>query len=180
MELKNLIKGITIASLVAVSTACSGGGGVATSERDTDETSPGWQSWEVTTSLAPTTTVSPDPVITGSFTLIDSGVRGEWDACYGTKGYDDFGPGMTVTIRDGDGSIVGVGSTESLTEDDRIGMWADDVEFSEGAKVSCVVKFSVEVKLAEFYAVEVGSRGDISYSMDELETSGWHVELSLD
>lgn len=131
------------------------------------------------TSIETTTTVPALEQITGSFTLIDTGVVGTWDGCFGSGGYDDFGAGMNVTVRDGQGNIVGVGSTESLSEADRTGAWADDVTFSEDSTVSCVVKFIVEVKPAEFYSVEVGSRGELAYSAAELEAAGWHVELSL-
>lgn len=167
---------LTIALLATVAlTACSSGG----SEFERAATVTTTTSSTTTTTVAPTTTLPPNPVITGSFTLIDADVAGTWNACAGTNGYDDFGPGMNVTVRDGEGKIVGVGNTEALTEADRTGIWADDVEFSEGSTVSCVVKFTVEVKPSEFYSVEVGSRGELTYSADELEASGWHVELSL-
>ena len=57
MELKNLIKGITIASLVAVSTACSGGGDASSPET----TSPEWMSWPSTTVAVTTTSLVATP-----------------------------------------------------------------------------------------------------------------------
>jgi hypothetical protein len=133
--------------------------------------------------------------VSGTFTLTDSeGFVGGWDSCSGDGGYDDFGPGMNVTVRDGDGSIVGTGTTESLEDAD-----APDIEAEEGARGGadgalgiaammakdlmdgtwCTVKFEVPVKRAEFYEIEVGRRGELSYSYEELEDNDWWVELNL-
>lgn len=177
------IPALLLAILVAGCSADDGGREGSAIEKpgsSTDDTGSGaWFGSQPPTTAEPTTTVPALQQITGSFTLIDSDVVGTWDGCFGSGGYDDFGPGMNVTVRDGQGDVVGVGSTESLSEADRTGVWADDVTFSEDSSVSCVVKFTVDVKPAEFYSVEVGSRGDLTYSAAELEAAGWHVELSL-
>ena len=48
-------------------------------------------------------------------TLADlDGVEGTNGDCYGTGGYDDFGPGMDVVIRDGSGDVIGTGRTVNL------------------------------------------------------------------
>ena len=136
--------------------------------------------------------------IRGTFTLADSeNVIGSWDSCFGDGGYDDFGPGMNVTIRDGDGSIVGTGNTETLEnlppeveealDDNTDTTLPEDLDPLTGAVLyakifdgtQCVVQFSVPVKDAEFYAVSVGKRGELSYSKSELEERDWWVELTL-
>ena len=114
--------------------------------------------------------------LSGTFTLIDSDIAGDWQSCSGTGGYDDFGPGMDVTVRDGENEIIATGTTENLssTED------ADSEWASGDASYFCTVKFSIDsLPRAEFYSIEVGHRGDLSYSRDELAEADWNVELSL-
>ena len=104
-------------------------------------------------------------VLTGEFTLNDEDIIGTGDHCFGTGGYDDFGPGMNVTVRDGNGSIIASGDTVSSDA------FPDNY--------SCTVEFAVEVDDVEFYAIEVGHRGELSYSKEELEEQGWNVSLVL-
>lgn len=130
--------------------------------------------------------------ITGTASLVSEDVAGDWDDCTGTGGYDDFGAGMDVTIRDEDGTIVGSGTTRNLTVDDQTvttdpeadlsplesaAMGAEMLPFMEGT--ACVIWFDVPVEGADFYEVSVGSRGEMTYSRDELEDIEWHVDLSL-
>jgi hypothetical protein len=42
-----------------------------------------------------------------------------------------------------------------------------------------MVMFEVPVNPADFYEVEVGSRGTLSCSAAELEESKWYLEMSL-
>lgn len=111
--------------------------------------------------------------LTGQFVLIDSDILGDWDSCFGSGGYDDFGAGMDVTVTDGDGKIIATGTTENLTEAD------EDADTAKEADFFCVVKFATEVPKVPFYEIEVGSRGDLSYSQEELAAEDWHVEMSL-
>lgn len=43
----------------------------------------------------------------------------------------------------------------------------------------CELTWSTEVPNAEFYRFEMGRRGEIEYTHDELEDADWHVDLSL-
>lgn len=127
--------------------------------------------------------------LTGSFTLFADDIDGDWETCSGTGGYSDFGAGMNVTIRDGDGSIIATSSTRHLTTGDEADEDVEDEDrtalhdAARWAKVSegltCVVWFDTEVDDAEFYAVQVGRRGELTYSADELAEDGWNVEMTL-
>ena len=101
----------------------------------------------------------------GSFTLQSSSVGGSSSNCRGTGGYDDIKSGLSVTVRDGSGSILGTG---------RLG---------DGRKPGsswCTFEFSVGgLSEADFYSVEVGSRGEMTYSFEEMENYDWEVAFTL-
>lgn len=116
-------------------------------------------------------TASPAPTVTvyrlvGSVTLrteylnIDS-ERG----CFGTGGYDDIARGLGVVVRDGAGVVLATGA------------------LGKGrivAALQCGFEFVVEaVPAAAFYSIEVGHRGEITYSFADVEAAEWYVELSL-
>ena len=133
-----------------------------------------------------------DKSVQGVMVLADEdNVFGSWDECIGRGGYDDFGPGMNVTVRDGSGNIVGSGGSEWFSEDDLPPRDADGDDRTElqkaaaAAKLSgeagraCSVKFDVPIESADFYEIEVGKRGALSYSASELEENGYWVALTL-
>lgn len=91
------------------------------------------------------------------------------DECYGFGGYDDMQGGTDVTVRDGDGSLVG---TSRLQE--------GEIAEVDGDFQVCSFKFLVKVEDAAFYEVEVSHRGGLTYTKDELETEDWEVFASLD
>ena len=118
----------------------------------------------------------------------------DWTDCEGEGGYSDFGPGMNVTVRNGEGTIIGSGATRSLTAEDVPEGESEEVlagasSFSAaqqnaylsdaGFGFGCTVAFELEVPDAEFYEIEVGRRGELSYSRSELEAMDWDVELTL-
>ena len=139
----------------------------------------------------------------GIFVLEDSdGVVGRWDSCRGEGGYDDFGAGMNVRVRDGDGAVVGSGSTRSMSQAvladaayvdavqgaggaEGVEVSAEDVEdyrevLEELVRLGyCAVYFDVEIDDTDFYAVEIGRRGEMVFSRDELAASDWTVSLYL-
>jgi hypothetical protein len=99
--------------------------------------------------------------INGSFSLLDPEVGA---ACVGSSGYDDIGPGTTVTVRNEEGETIGTG------------------RLSEGVHAEgfgCDYTFSVEVPKAQFYRVEVSHRGELEYSASEMEENNWEVATSL-
>lgn len=128
--------------------------------------------------------------IKGSMLLFDSDVEEPLlDNCSGTGGYSDFGHGMPVTVRNEDGRTIGTSSARNaplgaLAERLAINKEVPDAQTArrllrniEGQ--GCMVIFEVEVDESEFYEVEVGRRGEITYSHEDLLESDWYVELSL-
>jgi hypothetical protein len=47
------------------------------------------------------------------------------------------------------------------------------------AGVICTLLFDADVKNADFYEIEIGSRGKLSYSKKDLEKRDWYVAQSL-
>ena len=118
------------------------------------------------------------PTITGTFTLSDPGgiaIERETGTrypirCEGTGGYSDVTEGLDVIVSDQDGRIIGTGR---LTQEgmDRESIGTDDL---------CAFSFSVPVTdPAAFYSIEVGDRGELTYSHADLEGMGWAVEATL-
>lgn len=127
--------------------------------------------------------------IRGTFvlTVTDStDMSGDITSCSGTGGYSDFQAGMNVTVKDGKGNIVGVGSAENLSSDD-LDLESDAAPVFKLAAVdalskkftACYLKFTVPIKKADFYAVSVGKRGELSYSYDDLKSRDFTVGLTL-
>lgn len=126
--------------------------------------------------------------IRGTFTLTSSTLAGALTSCAGTGGYSDFAAGMNVTVKDGSGRIVGVGSATNLSDDDLPATTTppDDLEFqlagvqaSAHTHTQCWLKFTVPIKKADFYQIEVGHRGGLSYSYDDLKKNDFFVQLTL-
>jgi hypothetical protein len=115
-------------------------------------------------------------------TLADlDGVEGTNGDCYGTGGYDDFGPGMDVVIRDGSGDVIGTGRTVNLDAArqyfrEELG---EDLDLEDRAGGLCLVVADVESKSSEFYEVSVGRRGSVTYTSDELADNDYETMLSL-
>jgi hypothetical protein len=129
----------------------------------------------------------------GVFVLSDySGSTGEWDDCQGDGGYSDFGPGMDVTIRNGEGDIIA--TTATMSADDYIDEHGDpdedgesgaDADLADTLELSddlgwCPVLWVADVPADEaFYEVEVGSRGEVTYSAEEVDEADWSVSAGL-
>lgn len=107
---------------------------------------------------------APTITITGSFSLTE-GSHTAGQPCSGSGGYSDFGQGMNVTIRDGDGNVVGSGATGP----------------AEGESPGwCVTEFEIEdIEIVDFYEIEVGRRGALSYSYEDLESNDFNIDLTL-
>lgn len=114
----------------------------------------------------------PTITITGTFTLVadpelDESRAGE--TCSGSGGYSDFGDGMNVTIRDGNGTIIATTSsrdTKWTSLDGVGGLW-------------CRTSFESTADIVDFYEISIGRRGELSYSFDELEAVDFDVALTL-
>ena len=144
----------------------------------------------------------PDRTIHARFTLIDEDVTADAEDCEGSGGYDVVEAGMPVTVRDEDGKIVGSSMTRNgtkdeirertLAENEATPPDADDDSTDsplDTGKINdvfldlpnvCVLLVEVGVFDVDFYEVEVGRRGKISYSKSELRKRDWHVAVGLD
>jgi hypothetical protein len=133
----------------------------------------------------------------------DGGVEGSWDDCQGTEGYDDFGTGMRLSVKGASDEIVGTGDVVNVTEENiedvvraefdsgdeqPIGLDAttekagveelrDLLEETEG--FLCLLYFEANIEASDYYAVELASRGDLSFSRAELADQGYVVGVSL-
>lgn len=129
----------------------------------------------------------PGPDALGvSFTLIDSDISGDSGYCYGTGGYSDFGPGMDIRILNQDNKLIGSGSTKALDElaesDPEYFEHLTGADFESGADAVIMCRVAALVPIsgnAEFYRVEIGRRGQTSYTRKDLEEADWEISLSL-
>jgi hypothetical protein len=119
---------------------------------------------------------SSDRVLSGTFTLTDSSEigrpSGAGGPCYGTGGYDDIESGLRVVVNDGEGKTLATG---------RLGTSSYEQNPQYPILGECVFPIEVPEGLprADFYSIEVGSRGELTYSYDEMEANGWTVSFSL-
>jgi len=107
----------------------------------------------------------PEYTITGTFTLT-SGTEGTTQDCHGHGGYDDIQPYLDVIVRSGDGEILAKGSlgTGNL----------------QSGSNDCVFPIAVAgVPKADFYSIEVGHRGELTYSFAEMVAMSWTVAFTL-
>ena len=106
--------------------------------------------------------------ITGTFKLLDSGVERSGSLCYGTGGYSDIETGLKVVVKDERGKILGISSLGA------------DIYEGDYPSVVCLFPFVIEdLPKAKFYAVEVGRRGEMIYSYEDLVEMNWEVGFSL-
>jgi hypothetical protein len=132
-------------------------------------------------SASPASQPPPEaPTVTGEFVLVDpGGIRLDQTAegaesCKGTGGYDDIAPGLGVVVRNEDGKTIGTGTLENPEPP------ADNAVGYVGTEGLCRFVFQVPLReTATFYAIEVGTRGELTYSHTDLEATDWAVEASL-
>ena len=106
--------------------------------------------------------------ISGTFTLVDSGVERDALGCHGTGGYSDIKSGVKVVVKNERSEIIGISNLDS--------------DIYDGTSPSVVCKYPFEVKglpAAAFYSIEVGRRGSLTYSPKRLDEQDWKVSLSL-
>jgi len=109
-------------------------------------------------------------MLRGSITVIDtdfyysSSVETNGSSCYTTGGYSDVNSGTNVTVKSGEGKLLGITDLSS-------GVTA--------GSYSCTFSFIMEVPNSEFYSIDIGNRDEVSYSKDELEAKGWSLDLTL-
>lgn len=114
----------------------------------------------------------PRHEVAGTFSLMV--VSAPWkagDACFGSGGYSDIRSGTNVTLRDGDGKIVGTTT---------LGLGTAHTVPDLAATLTCDFAFALEsVPEVPFYSIEVSHRGTLTYGLDQMKARGWTVSLSL-
>lgn len=104
--------------------------------------------------------------VIGTMTVSSSEFYGknDGDFCTGEGGYSDIQFGTSVTVTNEAGKVIGTailgeGSVETNT---------------------CVFNFSVDdVNSADYYSIEVGRRGKLTYSNEEFESRDWTASATL-
>lgn len=115
--------------------------------------------------------------ITGTMLLTDSKMYDEKDACNPTGGYSDLGDGAQVTVKDGAGKVLAVGSLETGTGSTKL---VDYDSYMSTYAGYCSHNFTIStVPDAAFYNVEIGHRGGLNYSKAEMSEKSWTVGLSI-
>lgn len=99
--------------------------------------------------------------LVGTFNLYDSESAADCDSP--SMGFNDIHDGTEVLITDEDGKVVG--SSQLTNGRSTVG--------------GCVWDFSSAVGNAEFYSVEVGRRGKVTWSRSELASLDWEISLQL-
>ncbi len=165
---RSIGRSLATASAVLVATSCSGGGG---------------------------------QTIDGTFTLLEPVMDAPGGPCSGEGGFSDIDSGLPVVVRDEDGSTIattrlGAGQRvdfsavlgpddssepgEDASTEERLVEAIEDTDFSDLDISYCQFTFELEeVSEAEFYAIEVGDRGEQTYSLDEMNEMDWTVAFSL-
>jgi len=83
--------------------------------------------------------------------------------CVTTGGYEDIKVGAQITVRDQTGTILGIGELEPIYTD----------------MFKCEFAFTIDVPDATFYTIEMGRRGELTYSKQDLEQADWHVDSTI-
>jgi hypothetical protein len=126
----------------------------------------------------------------GLFILFDKDVDGSPDDCHGTGGYSDFGPGQPVTVRNSTGQIIGAGTTRATTSKAEFTSRLSAVEkgtsieaaatvYDRAEGIVCPLLFEVKVPRVDFYEIEIGRRGKITETLEDLQKNQFVVEFSL-
>lgn len=107
-------------------------------------------------------------VITGSLVLTDTaglGISASGGTCQGADGYSDLAPGVSVILKDENGTVIG---STVLGE-------------GTGTSTTCTFAFSLSdvPDTAKFYVITVSHRGDVSDSHDQLAANGWDFSLTM-
>lgn len=130
--------------------------------------------------LAPTAAVTPSPSPSPSPTSTthtlqvqvallagsDMHYTGTGDGCVSAGPYSDVAPGMQATIKDANGNILGIAEFETPGTSPSLG----ECDFTATA---------TNIPEVPFYAVDLGRRGSVQFSLSELEQHGWVAGLSI-
>jgi hypothetical protein len=119
--------------------------------------------------LAGSGSLTPHHTITGTFELLATdqtfpSITVAGSTCRGTGGYADIDTGAQVTLKDGDGKILG---TTQLSD-------------GTGSVTSCTFMFSIaDVPEVSFYSIEISRRGAVTNSLAQMQANAWTFGLTL-
>jgi hypothetical protein len=120
---------------------------------------------------------SPKHMVMGSFSILPSddntsNYTGSRDGgCQALGGYSDVKEGVPVTLKDGEGRLLGTSTLGSGT----LGNTPDSPD-----QRACVFGFSFsDIPQVPFYTVEIGRRGEVSYSLADLQARSWTISVKL-
>src|SRR5574340_251669 len=121
-------------------------------------------------SSAPGSSTGATHIITGTLDLSSTENIADLapgQPCTVGLGFSDIQPGASVTVKNASGTIIATGQLGSGTTPGTSGM-------------ECDFTFKVnDVPTSSFYQVEVANRGNVSYSLSQMEQDKWKVSLSL-
>ncbi|MEO9126902.1 MAG: hypothetical protein ABI262_19790 [Microcoleus sp.] len=103
--------------------------------------------------------------IKGSLTLKDDFFGEVGQFCDGRGGYGDIKSGRQVLVKDHKGETIATGELG-------IGKIISDNHCQFALEVNGIRK-------AEFYTIQIGRRGDLTYSYQEMEDKNWELNVSL-
>ena len=106
--------------------------------------------------------------IIGMFRLTDIDITRRELGCVGKGGYSDIGPHMQVVVMNGKRDIIATGTLEPDYSSDG----EDDY--------TCTYPFTIEdVPITNFYEIEIGRRGSVKFSLEEMKRKDWSLILSI-
>jgi hypothetical protein len=113
---------------------------------------------------------TPTHVIKGRLSLTD--FNADWTPgaeCDGENGFSDIQSGGTVTVKNGNGDVIAVGSLGSGVPASLLGITS-----------TCDFPISVsEVPEVNFYQIYIGNRSPSDYTLKQMKSMGWNLSLSL-
>lgn len=84
--------------------------------------------------------------------------------CGGMNGFDDLRYEMPITVTNEEGKIIGIGSAG-------FGVLVDS---------DCVFTYKIDnIPRSNFYSIEVGRRGKVNYSIEQIIRDNWKVLISI-
>ncbi len=121
--------------------------------------------------------------ITGTLVINELiyGVEGQF--CSGKNGYDDIEGGKQILVKNNKGEILatgelgqGKGVKTGLGEN----LEQTAIEAGLGTPLKCQFPITIEnVPQVDFYTIEIGRRGGMTYTAKDLQQKGWKIELRL-
>jgi hypothetical protein len=105
------------------------------------------------------------------------------EPCSGSGGYSDLRGGSDVVVKDREGTVIGKGSLGSgvgvAVRQDCGAPGEHPLCDPMGGRV-CKLSFTVDgIPRSDFYVVEMGKRGQFTYSFDEIQSQDWSVEYAI-